>query len=46
MRGIYVPYEDPPIPLTSVAAFQLVVKLTKFVIDDKALEEAKRWATS
>lgn len=46
LRGVYVSYENPPIPLSSVAAFQTVVRLTKFVLDDEALEEALKWSTS
>jgi hypothetical protein len=35
LRGVYVPYEDPPIELSAVVAFQLVVQFTKFVIEEE-----------
>lgn len=34
LRGIYVPYEDSPVELSAVLAFQQVVRLTKFVIEE------------
>jgi hypothetical protein len=35
LRGVYVPYENPPIELTAVVAFQMVVRLTKYVIEQE-----------
>lgn len=35
LRGVYVPYADPPIDLTAVVAFQQVVQLTKFVVEEE-----------
>lgn len=36
LRGVYVPYDNPPIPLHSVVAFQEVVRLTKYVIEKES----------
>jgi len=33
LRGVHVPYVEPPIKLTAVVAFQQVVRLTKFVVE-------------
>lgn len=35
LRGVMVSYEEPQIELTAVAAFQAVVKLTKYVIEEE-----------
>lgn len=35
MRGVFVPFENPPIELTAVVGFQQVVRLTKYVIEDQ-----------
>jgi len=33
LNGAYVPFENPPVELTAVCAYQAVVRLTKFVIE-------------
>lgn len=35
LRGVYVPYENPPIELSAVCAFQEVVRLTKYVVEEE-----------
>ena len=35
LRGIYVPYENPPLELSAVVAFQQVALLTKFVVEEE-----------
>lgn len=35
LRGIMVPFENPPIELSAVVAFQSVVRLTKYVIEEE-----------
>lgn len=34
LRGIYVSYDDPPIDLSAVIAFQQIILFTKFVIEE------------
>lgn len=33
LRGVYVPYANPPVELSAVAAFQQIVQFTKFVFE-------------
>lgn len=43
LKGIYVPYENPPVFLTATVAFQRVVQLTKFTIEEES--ENGTWKT-
>lgn len=36
LRGVYVPYADSPIELSAIVAFQEIVRLTKYVIEEEA----------